>query len=278
MQIAGRTKEGGLETPEGAGGCGARAAAGAASVCAFWVLRSRPWAGGAPWLARGARRAAVRRAHGARTRTGPVTRRRRRGRRLRLDACARSAPASVGGGPRGVGPGAVAHSLFPHPRSVAGRWRGSLAVPRPLEIEPGCCLHDGSGGRSLRGGGERKSGVPVAAVAGQGAGESRAVPEARTRELRVGRRGLGLREGCHSGLCGSLPVTQTPGGREKENGERLGEPLFPLTFGNAPPLIPTLSRFSLDSPVYFHRSGLWVFVCLFVLNVGQRVWADYYYY
>lgn len=183
----------------------------------------------------------------------PGARRRRRGRRLRPDACARSAPAPVGGGPRGARPGAVAHSLFPHPRPVAGRWRGSLAVPRPLEIEPGCCLHDGSGGRSLRGGGgERKNGVPAAAVAGQGAGERRSDPEAGTREPRVGRRGLGLREGCHSGLCGSYSVTQTLGGREKENGERLGEPLFLLTFGNAPPLIPTLSRFSLDSPVYFH--------------------------
>lgn len=206
----------------------------------------------------------------------PGARRPRRGRRLRSDARGSTAPAPVGGGPRGAAArgrarscGALAFS--PTPARLAGRWRGSLAVPRPLEIEPGCCLHDGSGGRSLRGGGgERKSGVPAAAVAGRGAGERRAVPEARTREPRVGRRGRGLREGCHRGLWGSYPVTQTLGGRE-ENGERLGEPLFPLTFGNAPPpLIPTLSRFSLDSPVYFHHSGLWVFVCLFVLNVGQR--------
>lgn len=167
----------------------------------------------------------------------------------------------------------MAHSLFPPtPARLAGRWRGSLAVPRPLEIEPGCCLHDGSGRRSLRGGGgERKSGVPTAAVAGRGEGERRAVPEARTLEPRVGRRGRGLREGCHRGLWGSYPVTQTLMGRE--NGERLREPLFPLTFRNAPPLlIPTLSRFSLDSPVYFHLSGLWGFVCLFqIWDRGARV-------
>lgn len=133
----------------------------------------------------------------------------RRGRRQRPDACGRSAPAPVGGRQRGAAARGRARSCGafafpPHPRPVAGRWRGSLAVPRPLEIEPGCCLHDGSGGRSLRGGGgERKSGVPAAAVAGRGAGERRAVPEARTPEPRVGRRGRGLREGCHSGLCGS---------------------------------------------------------------------------
>ncbi|XP_040613389.1 uncharacterized protein LOC121144120 [Mesocricetus auratus] len=90
----------------------------------------------------------------------------------------------------GAGPARSCGALaFPHPRPVAGRWRGSLAVPRPLEIEPGCCLHDGSGGRSLRGGGgERKRGVPAvaaAAAAGRGAGEPRAVPEARTREPRA---------------------------------------------------------------------------------------------
>lgn len=39
---------------------------------------------------------------------------------------------------------------------------------------------------------------------------------------------------------------------------------FPLRLGTPPLLSPTLSRFSLDSPVYFHRSGLWVFVCLLV--------------
>lgn len=154
-----------------------------------------PRADGAPGPARGARRATVRRAHGARTRAAgcPVARRRwRRGRRLRPDAQECTAPARVGGGQRGAAARGRAEScgalVFPHPRPVAGRWRGSLAVPRPLEIEPGCCLHDGSGGRSLRGGGgERKRGVPAAA-AGRGTGEPRAVPEARTREPRVGRR------------------------------------------------------------------------------------------
>ncbi|XP_036034470.1 uncharacterized protein LOC118577945 [Onychomys torridus] len=193
---AGRTKEGGPGTPEGAGGCGARAAAGAASVCALRVLRSRPRADGAPWPACREPRATVRRAHGARTRAAgcPVARRRRRrrrGRRLRPDAQERTAPARVGGGQRGAAArgraGSCGALAFPHPRPVAGRWRGSLAVRRPLEIEPGCCLHDGSGGRSLRGGGgERKRGVPAAAaamVAGRGAGEPRAVPEAKTREL-----------------------------------------------------------------------------------------------
>lgn len=157
-----------------------------------------PRADGAPGPARGARRATVRRAHGARTRAAvcPVARRRwRRGRRLRPDAQECTAPARVGGGQRGAAARGRAESCgalaFPHPRPVAGRWRGSLAVPRPLEIEPGCCLHDGSGGRSLRGGGgERKRGVPAAAAAaaGRGTGEPRAVPEARTREPRVGRR------------------------------------------------------------------------------------------
>lgn len=117
------------------------------------------------------------------------------GRRLRPDAQERTAPARVGGGQRGAAArgraGSCGALAFPHPRPVAGRWRGSLAVPRPLEIEPGCCLHDGSGGRSLRGGGgERKRGVPAAAAAvaaGRGTGEPRAVPEARTREPRVGR-------------------------------------------------------------------------------------------
>ncbi|XP_075800701.1 uncharacterized protein LOC142833289 [Microtus pennsylvanicus] len=154
-----------------------------------------PRADGAPGPARGARRATVRRAHGARTRPVGCPVARRRGRRLRPDAQERRAPAPVGGGQRGAAArgraGSCGALAFPHPRPVAGRWRGSLAVPRPLEIEPGCCLHDGSGGRSLRGGGgERKRGVPAAAAAaaaaaGRGTGEPRAVPEARTREPRL---------------------------------------------------------------------------------------------
>lgn len=180
-------------------------------MCALRVLRSRPRAGGAPWPARWEQRAAVRRAHGARTRTGPVPRSRERaagaeaatGRLWTLGASS-GRRQTARGCSAGPGPELWRTRFSPHPRPVAGRWRGSLAVPRPLEIEPGCCLHDGSGGRSLQGGGgERKSGVPAAAVAGRGAGERRAVPEARTPEPRVGRRGRGLREGCHSGLCGS---------------------------------------------------------------------------
>lgn len=54
----------------------------------------------------------------------------------------------------------------------------------------------------------------------------------------------------------------------KRGWESLG---FPARSGTPPPpsSILTLSRFSLDSPVYFHRSEVWGF-CLFVFKRGPE--------